>query len=81
MSVKTQVIASLEEILTKVKDGGYSETKLEGLHSLLTTMDKTETIEEEKDDQWPEDIITYLFRGWFLSKLIENGNLNFDELF
>jgi len=68
VSTKVQTIKVLEKILEKVRNDDYDDTALKDI------IDMSEKIESRQVEEYPLEILRYLFRGWFLTTLFDNGN-------
>jgi hypothetical protein len=62
---KDKAIEVLEKMLEKVRSGDYDDTKLKDI------IDMSEKIESREVEEYPLEILRYLFRGWFLTTLNE----------
>jgi hypothetical protein len=67
MSVKDQVVLELEKIRHDIRSDKYNDEEMREMLATLKGFDqKTEELGVTIDD-----IVTYLFRGWFITKVLE----------
>lgn len=70
MLMTNQLITDLQKIIEKITKDGYDDNTLKNISSSISPFLEDEVALEKIEEK---DLIKYLFRGWILTKLLEDN--------